>query len=73
MGIFKRQQTEEQERARLGKAAVARELRVREARIKAHLSAIKGVEAQRELMGDKWAEATIAYRVRELKKLGVEL
>lgn len=38
--------------------------------IKEHRSAIKGLERVRPLMGDAWADRSIAYRVARLKELG---
>jgi len=39
--------------------------------IKEHRNAIIGIENRRGLMGDKWADNAVAWRQRELKKLGV--
>lgn len=41
--------------------------------IQEHTNAILSVEASRLLMGDKWADNCVAYRVRCLEKLGVKL
>lgn len=72
MGALKRAVIEAAERARLGLAEKARALKVRDARIREHLRAIKGAEDQRDYMGDAWADGVIAHRKRELRKLGVE-
>jgi hypothetical protein len=39
--------------------------------IKEHRNAIAGVENMRARMGDKWADNAIAWRVLQLKKMGV--
>ena len=40
--------------------------------IKEHRAAIEGAKARRSLMGDAWADATIAYRKGKLSELGAK-
>jgi hypothetical protein len=69
MAAYKRLKTDSEEDARLAKAS-RRAAQVVERRAAACRRGIAGAEKQRDLMGDKWADATIEHYRAILTALG---